>query len=442
MNDNAERLLDTAGTNAQQHRESLRRVGFASLIGTLIEYYDFVIFSAIGAVVFPASFFPALGSAAGTVATFATVGVAFVARPIGSVLFGHIGDRLGRKRTLASTLTLMGVATVLIGLTPTSEQIGLAAPIILVALRVCQGVAVGGEWAGATLMAAENAPKSKRGFWTMLASVGGVVGTVLGLVTFLVVSTLMSDHSFMTYGWRIPFVSSLLLLAVGLYVRLTVEETPVFTAELANRARSAAPLAEALKEQPRELVLGSGLLVMVFSLAFMVQSYLITYATSTLGHSRSLVVALTLLGSLAFGICIVISGRLSDRTGRRTIMVAANAVGAFWALALFPVIDLGTVWSYGIGVTVTMMIAGFAYGPSGAMLSELFHTRYRYTATAVTSNVSGVIGGSIPPVVAASVAQTYGGFAVGIFLAALCSLALLSSVMLREPLQDAPIDLP
>ncbi|NIH80753.1 MFS transporter [Amycolatopsis viridis] len=420
---------------------TMRRIAIASGTGTVIEYYDFFVFATAAALVFPKVFFPALGSAAGTVASFATLGVAFVARPLGSILFGHFGDRLGRKRTLVTTLLIMGVATALVGLMPTANQVGVAAPILVVALRVLQGLALGGEWTGATLMAAESAPRSRRGFWSMFGSLGGSIGFVLASATFLVTGATMSEHAFASYGWRIPFLASFILVAVGLFVRLAVDETPVFKGEVARGGTSGAPFVEALKSQPREIVFASGVLVMVFAFYYLAVGYLINYGTAVLKLSRPTVLSIGIVSGAVFGIAIVLGAAISDRVGRRRIILAGNAVALVWALVLFPILDNASAVTFALGSCVTTFIAGFAYGPVGAFMPELFRTRYRYSATGFTYNVAGVLGGAVPPLVAAAITASFGGWAFGLFLAVLCLISLGCTLALRET-RHAEMDQP
>lgn len=411
---------------------NMRRIAMASSIGTVIEYYDFMIFAAAAALVFPKVFFPALGTAAGTVASFATLGVAFVARPVGSILFGHFGDRFGRKWTLLSTLFLMGIATVLVGVMPTADQIGVTAPILVVVLRILQGIAVGGEWTGATLMATESAPKENRGFWSVFGSLGSAIGSALASGTFLLAGLTMNSEEFVSYGWRIPFIASAVMLAIGLYIRGKVEETPVFSAEVARSGTAKAPFVEAVKRQPREIFFASGLLVMVFAFSYLTVGYMVNYGTTTLGLSKVTILAITIVASFVVGLGLLLGAAVSDRVGRRAIMIGANVVAVPWALALFPVLDGATPARYAIGACVTAFIAGVALGPVGAFMSELFHTRYRYTAAGFSYNVGGVLGGAVPSVVGAAITATYGGFVFGIFLAILCLISLVCALALRE----------
>jgi metabolite-proton symporter len=419
---------------------SMRRIAIASGTGTVIEYYDFFIFATAAALVFPKAFFPALGPAAGTVASFATLGVAFVARPLGSILFGHFGDRLGRKRTLVTTLLIMGLCTALVGLTPTAQTIGIAAPILVVVLRILQGLALGGEWTGATLLAAENAPQARRGFWSMFGSLGGSVGYVLASATFLLIDAVMSEQAFLSYGWRIPFVASFVLVGVGLVVRLKVDETEAFKGEIARNGAARAPFLEALRRQPREVAFASGVLVMVFAFYYLAVGYLINYGTAVLHLSRPTVLTIGILSGAIFGVAIVLGAAVSDRIGRRRVIVAGNAVAIVWALALFPILDSASAATFAIGSCVTTFIAGFAYGPVGAFMPELFPTRYRYSATGFSYNVAGVLGGAVPPVVAAAITASYGRLAFGVFLAILSVIGLGCTLALRETRHAEPAD--
>ncbi|WP_345448546.1 MFS transporter [Arthrobacter gyeryongensis] len=400
-------------------------------MGTLIEGYDFIIYGTAAALIFPEIFFPAMGESAGTVAALATFGAAFVARPLGSVFFGHLGDRLGRKNTLVATLLLMGIGTFLMGVLPTAMQIGIAAPVMLVILRVVQGFSVGGEWAGATLFVSEHAPKDKRGFWGMAPQLGATLPNILGSTTFLLTSAVMSQSDFVSYGWRIPFLASGLLVIVGLYLRLKVEETPVFKKEH-HRGASRVPFLEAFKKQASAILRGAGAILMVFSLVYFASTYLISYASHTLKLSSSTVLVIGIFGGVAYSLAVPISAVLSDRIGRKKVIGGANIIGAVWSLAIFAVLDVGTVPAFAATSCVTFFIAGLAYGPIGAFLPEQFHTRYRYTATGFSYNLAGVIGGGLGPVIAAILTQSIGGFAFGVYVALLSLVAAGCTFTLRE----------
>ncbi|OZD13058.1 MFS transporter [Rhodococcus sp. 06-156-3C] len=437
----------SAGTTtdaSEANQNSMPRVASASFVGSLIEFYDFNIYGVAAALVFGEIFFPALGPAAATVAAFATLGVAFVARPVGSILFGHFGDKLGRKRTLVITLMMMGFATVAVGLMPTADQIGIAAPIMLVVLRIIQGLAAGGEWAGAALFVTENAPKGKRGFWAMFASLGGGFALTLAPATFLLTGLFLTDEQFLSFGWRIPFIASTVLIAVGMYIRLRMEETPVFKAEELRKAEVRrtsspqtvkvikAPFFEAFRSQPKEIILASLTMIIPPSFGYLGASYLVNYGANTLDLSRNAVLGLGALGGAALTSGIFFGGTYSDRIGRRRVIIGAASVAVVWALVLFPILDIAANWTFAIGMVVTMAIGGVALGPMSAFMSELFETRYRYTAAGFSYNVAQIIGGATVPLLAASIIAAFGGFVFGLLLAALAVVSLLSAVALKE----------
>ena len=418
---------------------SVRKVAVASGIGTTIEFYDFFIYGTAAALVFPTVFFPALGSTAGTVASFATFAVAFIARPAGAVLFGHFGDRIGRKKTLISTLLLMGISTFVIGLLPGAATIGVAAPIILVVLRFGQGFAVGGEWAGATLLTAEYAPTKKRGFYGMFPQLGPSAAFILSSGTFLITGAVFGDTNevFLDYGWRIPFLLSAVLVLIGLYMRLAIEETPIFRANQAEEEKVQAratklPVLDAWHVQKREVLLAAGALASLFSLFYMGTAYLTSYGTKTLGFDRPFVLWTGILGAVVFGIAIGLSAVYSDRVGRRRVIMASCSVAIPWTLVLFPLLDTGNPGAYVFAMCVTLSIFGIAYGPTGALLPELFQTRFRYTGAGLGYNLAGVLGGAIPPLLAAPLTAQFGSIAVGVMLALLSVLSLACTKALVE----------
>lgn len=414
----------------------MHRVALASCAGTTIEFYDFFIYGTAAALVFPTVFFPALGTAAGVTASFATFAVAFVARPLGAIIFGHFGDRLGRKKTLISTLLLMGFATVLIGLLPSASSIGIAAPILLVTLRFLQGIAVGGEWAGATLLAAEYAPAHKRGLYAVFPQTGPAIAFFLSSATFLTVNVFVGETStaFIEWGWRVPFILSSLLVLVGLYVRLKVEETPMFkrAAEQPRETGGAGPLVGVFRHHWREIFLAAGSLSMLFAFFYVGTAFLTAYGTTTVGLSRATVLTIGLIASVIFGATIVLSGIYSDRFGRRRILMISCALSVPWALVLFPLLDTGSPVAFAVGLIVTLMIFGISYGPAGALLPEMFPTRFRYTGAGMAYNLAGVIGGGTAPIMAANLSSSYGSWSVGLMLAGFGLLSLLCAIALPE----------
>jgi metabolite-proton symporter len=410
----------------------LRRVVAASLIGTTIEFYDFFIYGTAAALVFGTVFFPALGSTAATVAAFATFSVAFVARPLGSIIFGHLGDRIGRKKALTYTLVIMGGSTFAIGLLPSASAIGIAAPILLVTLRFVQGIAVGGEFAGAALLVVEYAPPRKRGLYGATPQIGAGIGSVLAVATFLVAGLVMTPAAFGAWGWRIPFLLSAILIAVGIYIRQRIDETPIFAEALARNERAKVPLAELFRYQWREVLLAAGAILMWSSFFYISAVFLVSYGTSVLGLSRPTMLIINLISSLVFAVTVIIPSLVSDRIGRRRTILIGNAIAIPWALVLMPILDTRNAALVGLASVVTMLIVAISNGPTASLLPEIFHTRYRTTGVGVAYNLGSVIAGAIPPILAAALLAAYGSYAISLMLAGYALVALVCVLALRE----------
>jgi metabolite-proton symporter len=412
----------------------MKRVAAACLVGSAIEFYDFLIYGTAAALVFPTVFFPHLSPTVATIASMGTFATAFLSRPLGAVVFGYFGDRLGRKKTLVATLLIMAVSTVTVGVVPSTAAIGIAAPLILIALRLLQGLAVGGEWAGSALLSAEYAPAGKRGRYGMFTLVGGGTATVLSSLTFLGVNFTIGESSsaFMQWGWRVPFLISAALIIVALYVRLNIGETPVFTREKARDLVSEAPLAEVLHLQRREVALAAGSVLGCFGFAYMASTYLTNYAHSHLGYSRNVILVVGVLGGLASITFVALSASLCDRVGRRRIMLAGWVVCLPWSLVVIPLMDTGNPVSYAVAIVGMHAAAGISAGPTGAFIPELFATRYRYTGTALANNFAGILGGAVPPLAAGTLLATYGSWSVGFMLAILVSVSLVCTYLLPE----------
>jgi metabolite-proton symporter len=411
----------------------MKKVAAASLIGSTIEYYDFFIYGTAAALVFPTVFFPHLSPALAAIASMATFATAFLSRPLGALVFGHFGDRLGRKKTLVATLLIMGLSTVAVGLVPSTAAIGVAAPLILIALRLLQGFSLGGEWAGSALLSAEYAPAAKRGFYGMFTLFGGGAATMLASLTFLGANYTIGETSaaFMQWGWRIPFLISAALIGIGLYVRLNIDETPVFAEEKAHNQVARTPLAEVLRLQRREIVLAAGSILGCFSFSFMASSYLAAYANTQLGYSRNVVLLVGLLGGLADIALIAPSAALSDRVGRRRMMLIGWAACLLWSFLVLPLMDTGKPICYALAI-VGMQAAAIANGPTAAFIPELFATRYRYSGSALAVNLAAVVGGALPPLIAGTLQASYGGWVIGLMLAIVAATSLVCSYLLPE----------
>jgi MFS family permease len=411
-------------------RGQLRRAVLSSYLGSVIEYYDFLLYATASAVVFNKVFFANLDPLVGTVASFGTLATGYFARPLGGILFGHFGDRIGRKRMLVLSMTMMGLGSTLIGLLPTSAQIGAWAPVLLVLLRVVQGVAVGGEWGGAVLMSAEHAT-SRRGLWASFTNAGAPSGMVLSTLVLAVSASITGEQAFLAWGWRIPFLLSIVLLAVGLFVRARVTETPVF-AEAAGSKPAAPPLLDVLRNHPRNLLLSIGVGFGAFIAQGTLTTFVISYAVQA-GFPRQTVLNALTVSSVAAIAGIIGFSALSDRFGRRPLVLAGAVAMAVWAFLLFPLIDSGSTALLTVAVVVGQgVVHACMYGPLAALYTELFSTRARYTGASLGYQIAG-IGAGVSPVVFASVLAGGGGTTtVSIIIAAGCVLTIACILALRE----------
>jgi len=413
---------------------SMKRVAAASFVGSAIEYYDFYIYGTAAALVFPKVFFPHLGATVATVASMATFAAAFLSRPLGAVFFGHFGDRLGRKSTLIATLLIMGLSTLAVGLVPGAVTIGMAAPLISLTLRLVQGFAVGGEWAGAALLSAEYAPAKARGRYGMFTQMGVGSGLVMSSLLFLVVNQTIgeSNRAFIDWGWRIPFLFSAVLIVIALYVRLNVAETPVFAGQKARDTARVTPLADLFMNQRREVLLAAGSMVGFFALGYMANAYFMSYAHTHVGFSPKLILSVGLLGGVVVVVFNVLGAVLSDTVGRRRVIVTAFVIGVPWSFVVLPLVDTGNAVLFALALAGTYAVAGTAYGPMAAFIPEIFGTRYRYSGAGLSLNLAGLIGGAVPTIIAAPLLATWGVPAIGAMMAAMVLVSLLCTVLLPE----------
>nr|WP_232423358.1 MFS transporter [Mycobacterium sp. 155] len=412
----------------------MNRVAFASFIGTAIEFYDFYIYGTAAALIFPHVFFPNMGSTMATISSLGTFAVAFLSRPIGAAVFGHFGDRLGRKKTLVATLLIMGLSTVCVGLVPSAATIGVAAPIILLMLRLLQGFAVGGEWAGSALLSAEYAPVGKRGTYGMFTQLGAGAGLAVSNLVVFIVSVTVGEKSavFLDWGWRLPFLFSAVLLIVALYVRLSIDETPVFAREQVAGGVPKAPFNELFRTQSKQVALAAGCMVGIFTMSFLGGTYLMSYASTRIGHPRSLILGVGVLAGVALMVFSAISAMLCDRYGRRRIILVGFALALPWAFVVMPLIDSGSPVGFAVAIAGIFCIFGLSYGPIGSFLPEIFATRYRYTGAGMAFNLAGIVGGAIPPLVAGALVASLGSWAVGLMIAFFVVVSIVCTALLPE----------
>jgi metabolite-proton symporter len=402
----------------------------ASLVGTTIEFFDFYIYGTAAVLVFPALFFPASDPATATLASLATFGIAFLARPIGSALFGHFGDRVGRKTTLVAALLTMGVSTVAIGALPTYASIGIVAPLLLALCRFGQGLGLGGEWGGAVLLAIENAPPGKRAWYGMFPQLGAPLGFFLSTTVFLALSDWLGNEQFLAYGWRIPFLLSAVLVLVGLYVRLSITETPVFTASLQRSERVKVPMLVVFREHAGTLVAGTLVCLATFVIFYLMTVFTLGWGTRALGFNRDQFLRIQLVGVACFAVTIPISAILAERGRRRTLIGATVAIGLF-GLVMGPLFQAGTIGAV-LTLAIGLGLMGMTYGPLGTVLSELFPTAVRYTGSSLTFNLAGIFGASLAPYIATWLADHYGLQYVGYYLSAAALLTLGGLLATRE----------
>ncbi len=412
----------------------LRRVILSSMVGTTIEWYDFFLYGSAAALVFNRLFFPSSDPIVGTFLAFGTYALGFVARPVGGIVFGHFGDRIGRKKLLMLSLVMMGVATVLIGLLPTYAQIGVWAPIALILLRLVQGFAVGGEWGGAVLMVAEHGDAARRGFWASWPQASVAAGNLLAAGILALMAGLQDEADFLAWGWRIPFLLSALLLVIGWYIRNRVSESRMFEAAIEEaEAPPKLPALDVIRERPGAVLLGSGLrwgenisyyIVTVFSLTFLVD---------VAAESRSLALNALLIGAAVQFLAIPLFAALSDRIGRRPVYAFGGFGLAVWAFAFFPLLGSGNDGAVVLAIVVGLVLHGAMYGPQAAFISELFPTRIRYSGVSIAYQLTSIIAGSLAPIFALWLYRDYGSaMPVAIYLGVSCAISGVSALLARE----------
>lgn len=401
------------------------KILLASLIGTTIEYFDFYIFGTAAVLVFPKLFFSEANPSVAILQSLATFGLAFVARPVGSALFGHFGDRIGRKATLVASLLTMGLSTIFIGLLPTYASIGIAAPVLLAVCRFGQGLGLGGEWGGAVLLATENAPPEKRAWYGSFPQLGGPIGFFLSGSVFLLLTTQLPEDDFLQWGWRIPFVSSAVLVLVGLYVRLTIAETPQFEQILAMKGQVKVPIATVVTQHTRAMVLGMLTGVGQFVLFYLMTVFTLSWATNSLGYTRQAFLQLQLIAVLFFALFIPIAAKISDKQGRTTALTWGSIGICVLGLFLGPLLQAGSLTTV-IALSIGMALMGMCFGPLGFLMADLFPTEVRYTGASLSFNLSAILGATFAPYIATWLASNFGLEFVGYYLSVMASISVMA----------------
>lgn len=411
---------------------SATRVATASFIGTAIEFYDFYVYATAAALVIGPVFFPQTSGTAQMLGAFLSFGIAFLARPLGSALFGHFGDRIGRKSTLVASLLLMGVCTTLIGVLPGYASIGVWAPILLCLLRFGQGLGLGGEWGGAALLATENAPKGKRAWFGMFPQLGPSIGFLAANGLFLTLAVVLDDQQFRDWGWRIPFLLSAVLVIVGLYVRLKLEETPAFAKVVANQEQLRLPIVETFSQHWKPMLLGAAAMVVCYALFYISTVFSLSYGVSTLGYTRETFLGLLCFAVLFMALATPISAWASDRFGRKPVLLTGGVLAIISGFAMEPLLTHGSTWSVALFLSIELFLMGVTFAPMGALLPELFPTKVRYTGASAAYNLGGIVGASMAPFFAQKLV-TMGGLSwVGGYVSAAALISVLAVLALKE----------
>ena len=423
-------------TIGQDQQQNMRRVALTSLAGTSIEWYDFFLYATAAAVIFPIAFFPQEDPTTALLISFSSLAVGFLARPLGCVVFGHFGDRIGRKRTLVVALMMMGVTTTLIGFLPTYASIGVAAPILLVLLRFVQGLAIGGQWGGAMLLVTESAPADQRGWYGAYAQAGAPLGVVLANLAFIGVSSSMSDEAFMDWGWRLPFIASIVLIGISMYIQLKIEDTQAF--QSLSNAQSAtdkpaetvkrSPVIEAIRKYPKRIMLAAGAFLSVQVTFYILIAFVISYGMKSpnLMLSKDLMLTAVLVAAAIMVPTQFYFSGLSDRIGRKNVYRWGAILTGAWGFALFPLIDTGNPLLICLAITVGLLFLGMQYGPQAAYFTELFSTEVRYSGASLGYQLGAIIGGALAPTIAVLLWSSFGIFYVSVYIAIAALLTLWS----------------
>ena len=441
--------MDTISQESLKSNNShanMRKVAFTALAGTSIEWYDFFLYGAAAALVFPTVFFGEMSSSSALILSLLTFAAGFIARPIGGIIFGHFGDRVGRKKTLVIALILMGVSSTLIGLLPTYAMIGVGAPILLTILRFAQGLAIGGQWGGAMLLVTESAPSNQRGFYGAYAQAGAPVGVILANLAFIITSALVSDEAFLAWGWRIPFLASAILIAISMYIQLNLEDTKAFKeleaarevneAEKTQNIIQKSPIIEAIKKYPKRIILAAGAFLSVQVTFYILIAFMLAYGVSSTDMTRGDILSAILIASAIQVPVQFVFASYSDRNGRKGIFMLGAVLTAMWAFAIFPLIDTGNFWLAVLAISGGLIFLAMMYGPQAAFFTELFSTEVRYSGATLGYQFGAIAGGAFAPSIAAFLWTEYDIFWVSVYISVASLLTLLSVMSLTETYQS------
>ena len=423
-------------------KSNMQKVALTSLAGTSIEWYDFFLYGASAALIFPTVFFGETTPSTALILSLLTFAAGFIARPIGGIIFGHYGDKVGRKKTLVIALVLMGVSSTLIGLLPTYAMIGVAAPILLTTLRFAQGLAIGGQWGGAMLLVTESAPANQRGYYGAFAQAGVPVGVILANLAFIVTSSMVSEESFFAWGWRIPFLASAILIGISMYIQLNLEDTKAFKELEASRKVGtsveikSSPIIEAIKKYPSKIVLAAGAFLSIQVTFYILIAFLLAYGVASTEVTRDDMLIAVLIGS---GIMIPFQfffSAYSDRHGRRGVFMLGAILTAVWSFAIFPLVDTGNFWLIVLAISLGLVFVSMMYGPQAAFFTELFSTEVRYSGATLGYQFGAILGGAFAPTIAALLWNDYGIIWVSVYIAFASLLTLISVLSLTETYQS------
>ncbi|MBV8391106.1 MAG: MFS transporter [Mucilaginibacter sp.] len=422
---------------SQSHTTNpIRRILIASLIGTTIEFFDFYIYATAAVLVFPKLFFPSASATAATLQSFATFALAFFARPFGAALFGHFGDRKGRKATLVAALMTMGPSTVAIGLLPGYQTIGIMAPILLCLFRFGQGLGLGGEWGGAVLLAIENAPKGKKSWYGMFPQLGAPIGLLFSIGIFFILQRIMKSEQFLDFGWRIPFIASALLVLVGLYVRLKIAETPDFKNMIEKNERAKVPVKDVFTKHTKAIILGTFVSVTTFLLFYLMNVFTLSWGTSALHYSKDSFLVAQMISVIFFGIGIPFSAVLAGRYGRANILIVATVLIFLFGLTFSSLFSASSWVITTVFLLLGMFLMGLTYGPLGTALAGIFPAAVRYTGASLAFTLAGILGASLTPALATKLATLYGLNYVGYYLSFAAAITFLALVVARSSMKE------